>query len=164
METLAKKYGLQSTQPINALVNAIRVKGGQEDAAAFEAAVRTVQTEYGKIMSGSTGAAGASVSALKKAGDSISEQMSFAQLQSVRKVLETDGKNVLDGFRDKVKTAGASIRSRGGSGGAGKGGGGGATSPDGQQTYTVDQLNEYAASKNISVDELVKKLGLNRGN
>lgn len=168
VQSAAKKYGLQGSQPVNSIVNAIRTKGGQADAAAFEAAVRTVQTEYGKIMTGSTGAAGTPVAALKKAGDSISDNMTLDQLAAVRKVLETDGKNVLDGFRDKVKSSQSALRDR--NSGGGKSGGAGGPSASGGfvdssgRAYSKDMVTDAAEAKGVSVDEFAKTLGLTRGN
>lgn len=165
LEKTAKTYGLQGNQPLNTIINTIRQKAGVEQASAFEAAVRTVQTEYGKIMNGSTGAAGASVAALKKAGDSISENMTLGQLQAVRKVLETDGKNVLDGFRAQQKKLSNDMRSRnkpGASGGAASKGGV-YLAPNGK-TYTRDQINDAANAANEDPEAFAASRGLKIGN
>lgn len=166
MLTAAQKYGLQGSQPINAIVNAIRAKGGQADAEAFEKAVTTVQTEYGKILTGSTGAAGSSVAALKKAGESINPNMTFDQLKAVEKILKSDGQNVIKGFRDEQKKLDSQIRatgkSSGGGGGADKAssaGAGGFIGADGTEFSDAD-VSHVMQQTGMTRAQIMEKAGV----
>lgn len=89
---------------VNALRNAIKLRMGNTSLAGFNTALNSVATDYGKIMSGSTGATGASDTELRQARELMDPSMSPAQIGSVFDALDRDTQGQVSAASMKEKT------------------------------------------------------------
>ena len=96
----AQKYGLGPATPVNSLLNRMR-KMGDPSYTTYEVFLKGVQKEFGKVLQGSTGARGISVSAMKDAEGTLSPNMTLGQLEAAATALKTEGGNVLQSLRDQ---------------------------------------------------------------
>jgi hypothetical protein len=103
-----KGAGTKAGPVINRWLQAGKKATGDSDVAAFDAAVKTVSSEYAKIMSGSTGNAGASVTAMNEADSLISKYDSPQAIRATFDVLRKDSGNRRSSYKEKL----ADIQSR----------------------------------------------------
>lgn len=96
----AKQYGLGPATPVNTLLNKLRSMGSP-DATKFQLALQAVQKEYGKVLTASTGARGVPVAAMREANATLSPNMTLGQLEAAQQAMQTDGRNVLDSYRQQ---------------------------------------------------------------
>ena len=96
----AKQYGLGPATPINTLLNKMR-QMGDPNYTKYSIFMTGVQKEFGKILSGSTGARGTTVQAMKEAEKTLSPNMTLGQLQAAEDALITEGGNVLDSLKSQ---------------------------------------------------------------
>ena len=96
----AKQYGLGPATPVNTLLNKLRSMGSP-DATKFQLALQAVQKEYGKVLTASTGARGVPVAAMREANNTLSPNMTLGQLEAAQQAMQTDGRNVLDSYRQQ---------------------------------------------------------------
>jgi hypothetical protein len=96
----AKAYGLGPATPINTLLNRMR-SAGDPDYTTYDLFLKGVQKEFGKILQAGSGARGVTVAAMKDAADTLSGNMTLAQLEAAQKALETEGANVLKSLRQQ---------------------------------------------------------------
>lgn len=87
---------------LNRWINAGRNEvAGDPDVAAFHVAVQTFVNEYAKIMSGSTGAAGATEGARSEAQSLLNTAQTPAQFREVVSVMRRDMENRMQGFQQQ---------------------------------------------------------------
>ena len=98
------KIGNGNYKDLNALRNAIRLRMGNKDLAAFNTALNSVATDYGKIMSGATGATGASDTELQQARKLMDPSMSPDQIHGVFDALNRDAQGQVGASAMKERT------------------------------------------------------------
>ena len=118
MLKVAKDYGLQGNQPVNMLVNKVRMARGDEAAAQLVGAISSVQREYGRVSEGSTGAGATTATSLKNAEAVLHGDFTLAQFEGAAKTMKNDGSNVIKYYKQQVSDIQGRIRG-GKTGGAG---------------------------------------------
>lgn len=87
---------------------------GDADVAAFDAAVRTVASEYAKISEGNTGAGGSSVEARRAAEELLNANMTPEQFRRVIGVMTADNQHRIAGMDQGITELRTAIRGGGG--------------------------------------------------
>ena len=108
------KGGAGTNYPtINKWINAVQTGTGKGDIVAFRTALETAKTEFAKIMSGATGAAGITDSARREADQLFSVDMSPDQLEASIRTAKLDMKNRMSSLKDEMESARKAVRSVG---------------------------------------------------
>lgn len=111
---LAKKgMGGTNFPTINAWVNAARTGTGSGDVIAFRNALTTFKTEYAKILSGATGAAGITDAARREADTLMNENMSPDQLEKAVSTAKIEMENRRKSIREQIDQTRKGIKSVG---------------------------------------------------
>ena len=136
METVERVMpeGIGGAWPwLNRWVQTGRTQFGDENVPAYATALITVLTEYAKIMSGATGAAGITDSAREEALQMLSPDFNKDQVREVFDVIRTDAKNRKVTLYDKLKEVRNRIRTTG-------------TAGEGREPSVDDADDEYKPS------------------
>lgn len=99
------KLGNGNYPTMNAMLNAAKTQLGNADYVAFKTALNSVAQDYGKIMSGSTGAAGANEADLQQSRKLLDPNFNPAQMGAVFDVLRKDSAGQLKAAQDKEHDA-----------------------------------------------------------
>ena len=91
--SIANQNPRDSATPVNAFMQNLAQAKGSEQAAQYRQALTALTNEYAKVIANSTGAAGASVTALKEAQDAIKSGLTVGQLNGVINTMKAEVAN-----------------------------------------------------------------------
>jgi hypothetical protein len=134
-ENIIKQVDNGSFKSMNALKNAVKLQLGDEGVAKLNTALNAVATDYGKIMSGATGAQGASDTELQHARKLMDPTMSPSQLLGVFDVLAKDTDGQISAAHAKEAAIGELMGEFGAAGNTSQGG---ASAPSG---WSIEEVH-----------------------